>query len=88
MAAKRWSLVYMLIILCIEICWVCSEKILGEIVNDEFDFDGLPGATHEFKIEVRAGTIECFFQHIVPGAKLHISYEVSGRTSSLLTFAL
>lgn len=52
-----------------------AETVLGE-ETDEFDFDGLPGAQHEFKIEVGAGKEECFFQTIPAGGKLHISFEV------------
>ena len=53
-----------------------GEKVLGR-ETDEFDFDGLPGASHEFKTNVAAGREECFFQNIVAGAKLHVSFEVS-----------
>ncbi|XP_045163995.2 transmembrane emp24 domain-containing protein 6-like isoform X4 [Mercenaria mercenaria] len=52
-----------------------AEKVLGT-ETEEFDFDGLPGAQHEFKIEVGAGREECFYQKIVAGGKLHISFEV------------
>lgn len=52
-----------------------AERVLGT-ETDEFDFDGLPGAQHEFKIEVGAGKEECFYQKIVAGGKLHISFEV------------
>ncbi|XP_052226657.1 transmembrane emp24 domain-containing protein 6-like isoform X1 [Dreissena polymorpha] len=52
-----------------------SEKVLG-VETDEFDFDGLPGAQHEFKIEIGAGREECFYQPIVKGGKLHVSFEV------------
>lgn len=52
-----------------------AERVLGR-ETDEFDFDGLPGAQHEFKIEVGAGQEECFYQKIVAGGKLHISFEV------------
>ncbi|KAL4221529.1 Golgi ribbon formation [Mactra antiquata] len=54
---------------------VRAERVLGT-ETDEFDFDGLPGAQHEFKIEVGAGKEECFFQKIPAGGKLHISFEV------------
>ncbi|XP_052820870.1 transmembrane emp24 domain-containing protein 6-like isoform X2 [Mya arenaria] len=52
-----------------------GEKVLGE-ETDEFDFDGLPGAQHEFKIEIGAGREECFYQKIVAGGKIHVSFEV------------
>lgn len=52
-----------------------SEVVLGE-ETDEFDFDGLPGAQHEFKIQVGPGHVECFYQKIVQGGKIHVSFEV------------
>ena len=52
-----------------------AEKILNSD-NDDFDFDGLPGVTYEFKIEVLSGKEQCFFQRIAEGASLHVSYEV------------
>ena len=52
-----------------------GERILGEETED-FDFDGLPGAQHEFKVEVPAAKEECFFQKAARGAKLHVSFEV------------
>ncbi|CAH1776122.1 unnamed protein product [Owenia fusiformis] len=52
-----------------------SEDVLG-IQTDDFDFDGLPGAQHEFRIEVGAGKEECFFQKIAKGANLHVTFEV------------
>ncbi|XP_046556718.1 transmembrane emp24 domain-containing protein 5-like [Haliotis rubra] len=55
---------------------VSTETVLGEKVDDEFDFDGLPGVQHEFKFEIAAGREECFFQMAAKGAKLHVSYEV------------
>ena len=61
-----------------------AEVVLGT-ETDEFDFDGLPGAQHEFKIEVGAGKEECFYQKIVAGGKLHISFEVSIKPLLILT---
>jgi hypothetical protein len=52
-----------------------AEKILNSD-NEDFDFDGLPGVTYEFKIEVLSGKEQCFFQRIAEGASLHVSYEV------------
>jgi hypothetical protein len=52
-----------------------SENILGE-EDGEFDFDGLPGAQHEFKIEIAAGGDQCFYQKIKAGAEMHMSFEV------------
>ncbi|XP_059142087.1 transmembrane emp24 domain-containing protein 3-like [Physella acuta] len=51
------------------------EKILGE-ENAEFDFDGLPGAQHEFKVYIPGNTEDCFFQPVAQGAKFHVNYEV------------
>ena len=51
----------------------------GAVVNpekDEFDFDGLPGAQHEFKIDVLPNKEECFYQFIKKTAQLHMSFEV------------
>lgn len=53
-----------------------GEKVLGE-ENEDFDFDGLPGVQHEFKVEIPAGKEDCFFQRAAIGAKLHVSFEVS-----------
>ncbi|XP_045163993.1 transmembrane emp24 domain-containing protein 6-like isoform X2 [Mercenaria mercenaria] len=65
-----------------------AEKVLGT-ETEEFDFDGLPGAQHEFKIEVGAGREECFYQKIVAGGKLHISFEVlRGGDGNLALFLL
>ncbi|KAH3780095.1 transmembrane emp24 domain-containing protein 5-like isoform X3 [Dreissena polymorpha] len=62
-----------------------SEKVLG-VETDEFDFDGLPGAQHEFKIEIGAGREECFYQPIVKGGKLHVSFEVLKGGDQLLDY--
>ena len=51
------------------------EKVLG-VSTDDFDFDGLPGVQHEFKVNVYAGKEQCFFQAIKQGAQLHVSFEV------------
>ena len=53
-----------------------EEVMFGE-TNDDFDFDGLPGVQHEFKIEVPPGREECFYQNIKLGAQLHVSFQVS-----------
>ncbi|XP_076085079.1 transmembrane emp24 domain-containing protein 6-like [Mytilus galloprovincialis] len=52
-----------------------AEQILDK-QNDDFDFDGLPGVTYEFKIEVYSGREQCFYQKIANGATLHLSFEV------------
>ncbi|VDH99193.1 p24 family protein gamma-5 [Mytilus galloprovincialis] len=36
-----------------------SEQILDK-QNEDFDFDGLPGVSYEFKVEVNAGDEQCF----------------------------
>ncbi|KAK6176529.1 hypothetical protein SNE40_014796 [Patella caerulea] len=54
---------------------IVCEDVLGEI-TDDFDFDGIPGATHEFKVEIFSGAEECFYLKIASGAKLHVSFEV------------
>ena len=72
MAAK---VLFICAILETTLIWGRGEVVLGK-ENDEFDFDGLPGAAHEFKVSVGAGREECFFQKIVAGGKLHVSFEV------------
>lgn len=52
------------------------ETILGEY-NDEFDFDGLPGVQHEFKVDIAPGREECFYQMVKRNAQLHVSFQVS-----------
>ena len=64
-----------IVYVCGLLCNGVGEKILGH-ETEEFDFDGLPGAQHEFKVEVGAGKEECFFQKVVAGGKMHISFEV------------
>lgn len=54
---------------------VLLERMLGEDAN-EFSFDGLPGAQHEFKVEVAANQEECFVQRVAQSANLHASFEV------------
>jgi len=44
--------------------------------NQDFDFDGLPGVQHEFKIEVTAGREECFYQSIKQGATFLVTFQV------------
>ncbi|KAL5014262.1 hypothetical protein ScPMuIL_008532 [Solemya velum] len=54
-----------------------EENISGQPNDgDEFDFDGLPGTTHEFKWEVAAGSEDCFFQKMKRGANFYVSFEV------------
>lgn len=60
----------------LQIVYISSERILGQERTDDFDFDGIPGANHEFKIEVAAGSEECFYQKVPKGGNIHINYEV------------
>lgn len=62
-----------------------AEKILNSD-NEDFDFDGLPGVTYEFKIEVLSGKEQCFFQRIAEGASLHVSFEVLRGGDRLIDF--
>ncbi|XP_046360315.2 transmembrane emp24 domain-containing protein 6-like [Haliotis rufescens] len=55
---------------------VSTETVLGENVDEEFDFDGVPGVQHEFKVEVAAGKEECFYQFAAEGSRLYVSYSV------------
>ena len=52
-----------------------TEDVRG-MITDDFDFDGLPGSSHEFKIEVLPGKEECFIQKVARGARLHVAFEV------------
>ncbi|CAL1531034.1 unnamed protein product [Lymnaea stagnalis] len=66
---------------CVLLVFLCHvqmlgcEKILGE-ENSEFDFDGLPGAQHEFKVYIPGQTEDCFFQPVAQGANFHVNFEV------------
>ncbi|CAC5381917.1 TMED6 [Mytilus coruscus] len=51
-----------------------SEQVLDK-QNEDFDFDGLPGVSYEFKVEVNAGDEQCFYQKIAQGARLYVSFE-------------
>lgn len=44
--------------------------------NFDFDFDGLPGVNHQFKVEVAAGSRECFYQRMKVDAFLQIAFHV------------
>ncbi|KAK3795399.1 hypothetical protein RRG08_000710 [Elysia crispata] len=54
---------------------VKGENVMG-VQDDEFDFDGLPGAQHDFKVFVHAGMEECFFQRVAQGSEFYTRYEV------------
>lgn len=49
---------------------------VGEEGEEDFSFDGLPGAQHEFKLEVPGNQEECFVQKVAQNAELHASFEV------------
>ncbi|KAK6966237.1 transmembrane emp24 domain-containing protein 7 [Biomphalaria glabrata] len=67
-------LLQLMVILC-HVLLLNGERILGE-ENAEFDFDGLPGAHHEFKVYIPGSTEDCFFQPVAKGAKMHVNFEV------------
>ncbi|XP_021356650.1 transmembrane emp24 domain-containing protein 6-like isoform X2 [Mizuhopecten yessoensis] len=73
MAAIHIPRVLALLFLC---TCLYSCTIVSGAEYDDFDFDGLPGVQHEFKIEVQAGREECFHQKVAEGANLHMSFEV------------
>ena len=64
-----------------------AEMVLGKETY-EFDFDGLPGAQHEFKIEINAGDVECFYQRVKQGGKIYARFEVSKLSHCLLLLLL
>lgn len=49
----------------------------------DFSFDGLPGAQHEFKVEVPGNQEECFVQKVAENAELHASFEVRFRYKNM-----
>ena len=53
-----------------------QESVLFGDSTDDFDFDGLPGVQHEFKIDVPAGREECFYQIIKAGATFYMTFQV------------
>lgn len=62
-----------------------AEIVLGE-EREDFDFDGLPGAIHEFKINIKAGDVECFYQKIMKGGRIIVRFEVCYGLTSLSNF--
>lgn len=68
---------FCLVALCVVLKFrvLSGERVLGE-VNEDFDFDGLPGVLHEFKVDIPGGKEDCFFQRAVQGAKFYVSFEV------------
>ena len=69
------TFIYVICLFC-QLGFLVTEQVL-DTRNDDFDFDGLPGVTYEFKVEVHAGHEQCFYQRVKQGARLHISYQVS-----------
>ncbi|BFZ23449.1 hypothetical protein BsWGS_26488 [Bradybaena similaris] len=68
----------LLLVLLLFVCHVSyldCEKILGQ-ENEEFDFDGLPGSLHEFKVHIPGSGEDCFYQPVAKGARFHINFEV------------
>lgn len=55
---------------------ISTEVLPTGVVTDDFDFDGLPGVHHEFRINIKPGIEECFYQNIRVGAELHVTFNV------------
>ncbi|ESO98526.1 hypothetical protein LOTGIDRAFT_142774 [Lottia gigantea] len=69
------------ILLALYLVCIVTQHIVVLCVNldgsqDDFDTEGFPGVQYEFKLQVEAGTEECFYQKISKGSKLHVSFEV------------
>ena len=62
---------------------VRAEKVLG-VETGEFDFDGLPGAHYEFKVDVGGGRDDCYYQRIPEGGNIYVSFEVSSHVYTVL----
>ena len=61
--------------------------VAGDNPEDfDFDFDGLPGVNHEFKVEVAAGARECFYQRMKVDAFLQVAFRVSTSVVSRYTW--
>ncbi|XP_076451378.1 transmembrane emp24 domain-containing protein 6-like [Babylonia areolata] len=65
----------MMMVVVTEVGVVRGEVVLGKR-NEDFDFDGLPGVQHEFKVDIPGGVNDCFFQRVARGANVHVSFEV------------
>lgn len=63
------------VLLVCQACSVYSERVMG-VDDDEFDFDGRPGATHEFKVEIPGHSEDCFYQPVQEGAEFFARFEV------------
>lgn len=50
---------------------------IGSEQDDFLESLGAPNVQYEFRVEVKAGGTECFFQKIKPDAKVHMSFEVN-----------
>lgn len=72
--------------LLVSVClWNLFHHTLSAWEGEEgdFSFDGLPGAQHEFKVEVPGNQEECFVQKVAENAELHASFEVRFRYTQL-----
>jgi len=58
-----------------------TDPLIAQPANQEsddiLDVYGLPGFQHEFRIEIKAGASECFYQKLRKEMKLHVSFEVT-----------
>lgn len=72
--------------LLVSVClWNLFHHTLSAWEGEEgdFSFDGLPGAQHEFKVEVPGNQEECFVQKVAENAELHASFEVRFRYKNM-----
>ncbi|KAI0220129.1 Transmembrane emp24 domain-containing protein 1 [Lamellibrachia satsuma] len=68
---------------------VVVAVVSGNYSDDyEFDFDGLPGVNHEFKMEVPAGSRECFYQSMKTDAFLQVAFHVLRGADLNVDFAI
>lgn len=77
--------------LLVSVClWNLFHHTLSAWEGEEgdFSFDGLPGAQHEFKVEVPGNQEECFVQKVAENAELHASFEVLRGGSRMVDFSI
>lgn len=77
--------------LLVSVClWNLFHQTLSAWEGEEgdFSFDGLPGAQHEFKVEVPGNQEECFVQKVAENAELHASFEVLRGGSRMVDFSI
>lgn len=60
----------------VDIGSVQAERMIDGTETEDFDFDGFPGALHDFRWELEAGTVDCFFQTASQGANLYVNFRV------------